>query len=136
MARVHGASSIGLGDHPLRPTRVLLAGIPDLARVIVLDAVGRTSDLQVVGEVSGLEAVAEAGDDADADVVIAGVPEDRLPEVAMRLLTTRCDMTILAIVLSSGDAQLWRMRPTCTRLHDASPDALVEAVRSATSAER
>lgn len=110
--------------HP--PTRVVLAGVPDLLRVIVVDAVERADDLCVVGEVPSLDAVA-----ADADVVIAALDGDRLPSGALDLMYARARLAVLGIVLASGDAQLWQLRPHCTRLGDVSPEELVSAVRAA-----
>jgi hypothetical protein len=112
-------------------TRVLLAGVPDLLRVIVVDAVGRTDDLRVVGEVPSLDAVATARGAAEVDVVIAALDGEHLPASAFHLMYARARLAVLGIVIASGDAQLWQLRPHCTRLGDVSPDELVSAVRAA-----
>jgi hypothetical protein len=112
-------------------TRVLLAGVPDLLRVIVVDAVARADDLRVVGEVPSLDAVAGARGSAEADVVIAALDGEHLPASALHLMYARARLAVLGIVLASGDAQLWQLRPHCTRLGDVSPDELVSAVRAA-----
>jgi len=112
-------------------TRVLLAGVPDLLRVIVVDAVGRTDDLRVVGEVASLDAADAARGAAEADVVIAALDGDRLPASAVALMYARARLGVLGIVVASGDAELWQLRPHCTRLGDVSPEELVSAVRAA-----
>ena len=112
-------------------TRVLLAGVPDLLRVIVVDAVARTDDLRVVGEVASFDAVAGARGSAEVDVVIAALDGERLPASALHLMYAHGRLAVLGIVLASGDVQLWQLRPHCTRLGDVSPDELVSAVRAA-----
>ncbi|MEO7999754.1 MAG: hypothetical protein ABI852_20040 [Gemmatimonadaceae bacterium] len=110
---------------------MLLAGIPDLLRVIVLDALGRANDIRVVAEVPSLASLDAMRGDVPADVVIAGLHNDELPEAALRLLYAQQTLTVLAIVLASGEAQLWQMRPQCTRLYDVTPEKLLDAVRAA-----
>lgn len=109
---------------------MLLAGIPDLVRVIVLDAVGRTDDVRVVAEVPSLASLDAMRGDVPADVVIAGLDSDQLPEATLRLLYAQHTLTVLAIVLASGEAQLWQMRPQCTRLYDVTAEGLLDAVRA------
>ena len=108
------------------PTRVLLAGLPDLLRVVVVDAVGRADDLRVVGEVASLDAHV-----AEADVVVAALDGERLPDAALHLMYAHARLAVLGIVVERGDAHLWQLRPHCTRLGDVSPDELVSAVRAA-----
>ena len=104
--------------------------MPDLVRVIVLDAIGRTNDVRVVGHVPTLESLTALRGHVPADVVIAGLSSDELPADALKLLYAQHTLTVLAIVLGTGDAQLWQMRPQCTRLRDVTAENLLDAVRA------
>jgi DNA-binding NarL/FixJ family response regulator len=103
------------------PIRVLIADMPGVLRGVVRHSLETHDDLQVVGELTTPEPLADAVARSGAQVVVidAGHPEarGRWPAVAL-------------LALAADGREAWRVEP----LGELSPEALPAAVRSAVSA--
>ena len=123
---------------------MLLAGLPDLLRAIVLEAAAR-ADVCVVAAAPSLEALLPdapipplAGDphvvisvltafDTASDTADAS---RALPAAARQLLGLHPNVTLLGISSASGVAQLWQLRPRALLLGDLSADSLLTALHA------
>jgi DNA-binding NarL/FixJ family response regulator len=107
--------------------RILLVAVPPLLG----DILRCTSepDVRVVGERHRLEALVEAVDDADANVVVFGTDEPGLPEASRVLLASRPRLKIIGISSDARRATLHELRPHSQWLGEMSPRQLLAAIR-------
>jgi DNA-binding NarL/FixJ family response regulator len=111
--------------------RIVLAELPRMLRDIVSEAIGRQSDMLIVGELDRCEEEPTSTGPDTFDVVIAGLENDSLDDRQIRLMQDHPRVKLLGI---TGDARrtfLFELRPHRIALGAASPDGLVAAIRQA-----
>jgi DNA-binding NarL/FixJ family response regulator len=112
----------------LRPTRILLIGLPRLLAEIVTEVVGSGPDLELAGSVAATADVVRRVERLGADVAIMGFDDENL---VASLLTERPRLKILALAGDSREAWLYSLGAERVRLGELSPEGLVAAVRQA-----
>jgi DNA-binding NarL/FixJ family response regulator len=115
--------------------RIFLAELPRMLREIIESAVAGQSDMSIVGSVDARERVTTALGRTPADVVIVGLHDAETTATLYPMLLEQPRLKLLAI---SGDARssyLYELRPHTVPLGDVSPEALVDAIRSAVVSE-
>jgi DNA-binding NarL/FixJ family response regulator len=114
--------------------RVLLANLPSMLAGVVEQVLDQ-SDLEVVGVVSDHVEVLLTTGRTRADVVVLGIDEATLPGPGKRLLEEHPHVKVLAVTPDGRRAFLYELRPHLVPLGEASPDRLLEAIRTAAHAE-
>src|SRR6266496_2345851 len=113
---------------PLKPTRVLLLGMPTMLRQILLRIAADTPELDVVAELPDADLDSPDVLTSEADVVIAGA--DRASEDAVTsLLRHRHSVRILGISDDGRHGTLYEMRPHRVLLGELAPATLVAVIR-------
>lgn len=111
--------------------RVLMITMPRLQADIVRTALAAEPAVELVGEASA-RAAADAVAATGAQVAILGDGE-ALPAAAIDLLDAHPRLKVLGVTGSGREAVLYECRPVMTRLGEASPrvllDAIIRAVR-------
>lgn len=114
--------------------RVLMISMPRLQTDVIRAALTAEPAVEVVGDVPrdrAGDAVAATG----AQVAIVG-DGDVLPAIALDLLATHPGLKVLGMTGAGGQAVLYECRPVATRLGQASPRLLVEAILGAARPRR
>lgn len=111
--------------------RVLLARMPRLLRDILTDRIGAEADMELVGFVEPVEALAARIAESAADVVVVGTEEAEATPVWREVLARHPCTKLLAIEGVGRTASLYELRPTRTRLGEASPSSVAEWIRRA-----
>jgi DNA-binding NarL/FixJ family response regulator len=114
--------------------RVLLANLPSMLAGVVEQVLDQ-ADLEVVGVVSDHVEVLLTTGRTRADVVVLGIDEATLPGPSKRLLEEHPHVKVLAVTPDGRRAFLYELRPHLVPLGEASPDRLLEAIRTAAHAE-
>ncbi len=115
----------------MRRTRIVLAGISRMLSDIITDVVTSQADMEMVGMVADPGMLATTVAEADADVVVLGVPDAELPSEYTMLLGARPQTRLLGVSGDGRRAFLYELRPHRSALGEVSPQALVEAIRAA-----
>lgn len=106
--------------------RVLMIAMPRLQIDIIQAALANEPAVKIVGEVPG-----DAADNAlaatGADVAILG-DSDEPPVTALGLLDSHPRIKVLSVSGTGGRAVLYEYRPMITRLGEATPRVLVDAI--------
>jgi hypothetical protein len=111
--------------------RVLLARMPRLLRDILTDRIGAEADMELVGFVEPVEALAARIGESAADVVVVGTEPEEATPVWREVLARHPYTKLLAIEGVGRTASLYELRPTRTRLGEASPTSVAEWIRRA-----
>lgn len=111
--------------------RIVLANVPRLLRDLVEHLVEEQTDMVVVGDLAAQPAVERQPARAPFDVVLVATTDERLPPAYVDLLYAWPRTRIVTITESRRDAALFELHPSRTPLGNASPDALLAAIRSA-----
>jgi DNA-binding NarL/FixJ family response regulator len=123
------AETIGGG---LEPTRVLVIDMPAILHDIVTDALSRTQELVVVGDVSDETLpLAPEVERTNPSVVLLGSDHPELAGGRVPVFTGRADLKLLALTADGTEATLYELRPHTTTLGELSPGTLAQALRSA-----
>src|SRR6266571_423761 len=113
---LHSHSAHGQQGASLRRTRIVLAGISRMLSDIITDIV--TSHAATVAE-------------AEADVVVLGLPDEELPSEYAGLLSARPQTRLLGVSGDGRRAFLYELRPYRSALGEVSPQTLLDAIRAA-----
>lgn len=98
---------------------------------IITDIVTSQADMEMVGTVTDPGALAATVAEADADVVVLGLPDAELPTEYAALLGARPQTRLLGVSADGRRAFLYELRPYRSTLDEVSPAALVDAIRTA-----
>jgi len=98
---------------------------------IITDIVNCQPDMEMVGMATGRVSLTEAVAEADADVVVVGLPDADLPSEYAVLLGARPQTRLLGVSGDGRHAFLYELRPYRRTLGEVSPEALSEAIRTA-----
>lgn len=129
---IHGRRCPGSGHSPkawkahLERTLLLLVDVPRMLRDIVVDAVTVTGDVQIAGEVAGVDAV-DAVCTTNADFVISGGLGAQL---VSELLRARPAIGVLTVSDDGRGSTLHRLVERRTWLGELSPERLLAIVRT------
>jgi DNA-binding NarL/FixJ family response regulator len=112
--------------------RVLIQDTPTILREILEDAITSQSDMEVM---EGLVDRPPVEYPVPPDVVIVG-GNDSQPAAGARALLTRWPRACVLVITARGHRVLmYQLRPRSTDLGEMSPNELIQAIRSAVSAE-
>lgn len=100
---------------------------------IITDMVTSQADMEMVGTVTDPTAIAATVTQADADVVVLGLRDAELPSEYAALLDARPQTRLLGVSGDGRRAFLYELRPYRSALGEVSPEALVEAIRTASA---
>lgn len=114
------------------PIRIVLVDMPMLLRELLQHTLASEPDMVVLATEPNIEALARTAHDADADVVIVGLEDGRLPEAAQRLLDEHARQKVVGVEAVDGEAALYELQSCRTSIGAASPTTLATAIRSAT----
>ncbi len=98
---------------------------------IITDIVTSQADMEIVGTLADPAAIAATVAETDADVVVLGLPDEELPSEYVALLGARPQTRLLGVSGDGRRAFLYELRPYRSALGEVSPEALVEAIRTA-----
>lgn len=112
---------------PLERSHLLLVDMPRMLRDIVVDALSKADDVDVVGEVDG-DRAREVVQTTSVDFVITGRDDARL---AAELLESRPCVKVLAMIDDGRESALYELRPERVALGELSAQRLVAIVREA-----
>ena len=111
------------------PLRILVADPSDTVRAVVTHAVADQPDLvPIETRYLDVEVMLSA---EEADVVVVGMVDGRLPALAERLVDVYTDLGVVAIDLDRGRGVILQLRPQLTEITDLSPPTLGAAIRKA-----
>src|SRR5262249_40149667 len=119
----------------LEPIRILLADLPPLLREKLKQAIANQPDMQVVGDVTSSFELLLATGETQADVVIIGLEESKLPGVCSHLLSEYPDVKIRGVDAGTSTAFLYEVRTRLVRLVEVSAEVFISAVRAAVRPE-
>jgi DNA-binding NarL/FixJ family response regulator len=119
----------------VEPTRVLLIDMAPMTREIIRRTFDRAADVALVGEHPADAPLAQVAEEADADVVICGTADAGLPPGCSELMRQRPRTRVLTVERNGRAAFLYELRPYAVPLGEASPSALLDAVRGASPKE-
>jgi DNA-binding NarL/FixJ family response regulator len=111
--------------------RVMIADVPRVLRDIIHTTLAEQADMEVVSDMTTVESLLEASASEPADVVVVGLRDAALPEVAVELFERRPTVRILGIAGDGRRAYLHELRPARTALGELSPEQLVQVIRDA-----
>lgn len=111
------------------PTRILIAGIPQILRELIERAVAAQPDMEVVGSSADDTRLAETLAEVDADVVIVGTADHDLTPPAKDILARRARLKVIGIADADGEVFLWRLRPERSPVRAVKPSEIVAAIR-------
>ncbi len=100
-----------------------------MLRDIIERLLAPEEDIEVVGEVTQREALLATAGRLHPDVVILGVQDEQLPDVASALFADHPSMRLLGVSGNGRTAFLYEMRPHRVPLGEVSPEELVRAIR-------
>ena len=98
---------------------------------IITDIVTSQPDMEMVGTVTDGAAAAVTVSETDADVIVLGLPDAELPSEYAALLSARPQTRLLGVSGDGRRAFLYEVRPYRSALGEVSPEALIDAIRSA-----
>jgi DNA-binding NarL/FixJ family response regulator len=98
-------------------------------RELLTDALEVQRDMEVVGSVTGSEALARIIERSRPEVVVIGRDE---AEVAEGLLERRSPLAVIAVTRDAKESRYYELRPHKEELGEISPGELVETIRQAT----
>jgi DNA-binding NarL/FixJ family response regulator len=122
------------GTNSVEHTRVLLIDMAPMTREIIRRTLARARDIALVGEDLADEPVEQVLSDVEADVVIFGTTDTRLPASASELMKARPRTRVLTVERNGRAAFLYELRPYAVPLGEASPSTLLDAVRGTAAA--
>lgn len=100
---------------------------------IITDIVTSQPDMEMVGTVTDGAAAAVTVSETDADVIVLGLPDAELPSEYAALLSARPQTRLLGVSGDGRRAFLYEVRPHRSALGEVSPEALIDAIRSASA---
>lgn len=114
---------------------VLLA-LPPLLADLAEDILARDAGTRVAGRVDATvalspEAAVAAARDADAAVVLLGVPSGQVPRYCAALMDWRPRIKVVAIDEDGREATAAELAPRVTMLGEMWPERLIDAIREA-----
>jgi chemotaxis response regulator CheB len=111
--------------------KIVLAGLPALAADLVERAVGRQTDMAVIGRLESPSQLLELAKMTMPDVVIVGFVTPELPPQCLDLMVEHCALTVLGVEQQHGRGHLYRMRPEHSELGEVTANDLVGQIRTA-----
>lgn len=115
----------------MAPILILLLKLPSVVRDSLKEVLADQADMQVVDELSDPVEVLLAAGRADADVIILGMEDAKLPGVASHLLDQYPHLKILAISIDGRHLFLYELRPELAPIGEMEPHRLIHAIRAA-----
>lgn len=97
---------------------------------IIAAAVSSQGDMETVGQLDDRRAVVSQASDAQADVVVIGLPDSDLPQECISLFEALPHLRVVGVAADGRRAFLYQLRPQRTSLGELSPDGLVRAIRA------
>jgi DNA-binding NarL/FixJ family response regulator len=113
--------------------RIGLAGLPALAADLVERAVGRQTDMAVVGRVESATALLELARMTAPDVVVVGMEEPELSPDQLAVFGQHPRLIVLGLQNGGVLAHLYQLRPKHFELGEVAAEDLIEQIRRATS---
>jgi hypothetical protein len=113
----------------VHPTRILLGDLPRLVRDMLVKAIERQADMAIVGQRPAVAALGEAVKESDAEFVILGLDDRRLPADGEGFLDERSRVRLLGIETVEGDACLYELKPERVELGAVTPESVVREIR-------
>jgi hypothetical protein len=113
----------------VKSIRVLLASLSPFREDVVRRIVEHEPDMTLIGELVAEGDILSGGAAQMANVVIAGMDEERLPALCAALLRSQPGLRLIAMEERDGDAVLYEMRPQRIVLGNLSRAELVAAIR-------
>ena len=112
----------------MKPTRVLLLGMPTMLRQIVRRIAEDAPELDVVAELPDADLESPEVLDAEPDVVITGA-DPASEDAVTKLLRRRRAIRVLGISADARHVTLYELRPQRIPLGELAPATLVTAIR-------
>jgi hypothetical protein len=103
----------------------------DIVKNIVVSQV----DFDLVGEITGAEALQNAAGEVQADVIVLGALGTSESIAYEDLLFSRPRMKVVAITAGGREAVLHELQPRTVRLGEIAPATLIAAIRGAACAD-
>jgi hypothetical protein len=117
--------------------RVVVVGLPQILRDVIVDIVAGQPDIEVVAELAADASLAVVKN-LDASVVAMSVgPSGELPEIGWRLLATpAADLRILGLSSEGRSGFLYQLRPSQVAIGEVSPERLLSVISGAVSIDQ
>jgi DNA-binding NarL/FixJ family response regulator len=115
--------------------RVLFESFPPVLDGLFEEVIEGQPDMELVGVATEPLDILIAAGQTRADVVLLAMPDGELPGVASHLLNEYQHIKVLAVSLHSQHAFLYQLRTELVPLGEASPGALLEAIRAAVNSD-
>lgn len=114
----------------MRPYGVILAYEPRLLREMLRRVIGKTSTLEIVGEITDLAQLLALVEETDAQCVITSLSGDgEAPDVVDSLLAAHPSVCVLAVANDGSQARIKCADASKRAADNPSLDALVAVVR-------
>ena len=120
----------------VHPIRILLVDMPRLVRDMLVGAIERQGDMRLVGQRPAVAALGEAVRECDAEFVILGLDERRLPPDGEAFFSERSRVRLFGIEAVEGDACLYELKPERVELGAVTPESVVREIRRAARRSR
>jgi DNA-binding NarL/FixJ family response regulator len=114
----------------MESVRVLLMDMSPMLRQILRGLVHGHGGVRVVAEYPEMVPLRRVVEEHEADVVLFGHDSGRLPTECRELLEARPHTRLLVVGNDGRRSTLYELRPHREPLGEASPDDLLEAIRS------
>jgi DNA-binding NarL/FixJ family response regulator len=115
----------------MESVRVLLMDMSPMLRQILRGVVHGHGGARVVAEYPEMVPLRGVVEEHDADIVLFGHDSARLPTECRELLEARPQTRLLAVGHDGRRSTIYELRPHREPLGEASPDELLDAIRSA-----
>jgi chemotaxis response regulator CheB len=110
--------------------RILLDGMPQMLRTIIMDIVSGDPQCEIVAERVDEANLPAQLSQTPADVIILAVKElEEIPKRFTSLLVRHPATRIIAITSGGNRGLLYDLRPHLTQIDEMSPAALLSAIR-------
>jgi hypothetical protein len=130
----NAAAGTALGEIVLSKIRVALTNMRPRLRDIVVDAIGRQPDMEIVGLDPGNTPSADV---PAPDVIVAGAADPDAAESPLKLLAASPGTRRVLMIATGGQrAVMHQLRPVRPLAGEVSPQGLVDAIRSISKGPR
>jgi hypothetical protein len=100
-----------------------------MVRELIEPIIARESDMEIAGEASADEQLADAVAATKAQVVIVAQRDHELPAVCAELLTERSLLLVLGLSIDRWHGTIHELKPHREPIGEVDPDNLVRAIR-------
>jgi DNA-binding NarL/FixJ family response regulator len=116
---------------PVAQIRLVLASMPPLLGAIVRETLAGQRDIEILAEVADLEQVLTVVRHTGASVAILGSMPDDPRALVHELLTHHPWLHVVMLTSDARTAVVHSLQPRASAIADISPQALLDAIRTA-----